>query len=178
MSHVIAVDPGIRGCGISRFTDGKLTWCAYMLNPVDKGAGVVAAVAMAKALEHCIWPRSFVLVEWPQTYGGRAAKGDANDLFPLAGVDAAICMIAQMNGCTYENVTPHEWKGSVPKGANNENAIIRNRVESRLDQHELAVFHDSVDGMAKKYGHNVIDAVGIGLHAVGRFDRKRVIARE
>ena len=50
-------------------------------------------------------------------------------------------------------VKPAEWKGQVPK------KIMNERVLSKLSAQERAIVKDN---------HNAIDAVGLGLHVLGR----------
>ncbi len=65
-------------------------------------------------------------------------------------------------------VTPNEWKGSTPKD------VSGKRTLGKLDPKELAILeaafaaHPGRNGMAPSKRHNVLDAIGIGLHGVGR----------
>ncbi len=67
-----------------------------------------------------------------------------------------------------EYLTPNEWKGSTPKDISNA------RTWAKLDDKEKAIVdaafkaHPGRDGMAPSKRHNVLDALGIGLHGVGR----------
>lgn len=110
-----------------------------------------------------------LVVEWPQFYGGRAARGDANDLLPLAALDGALA--ASFSGATVIAVRPHQWKGSVPKPASARGKyIIRYRVQVRLSEEERRRITWPTAG---KLSWDVADAIGIGLWHLGRFDRKR-----
>ncbi len=65
-------------------------------------------------------------------------------------------------------LTPNDWKGSTPKDISNA------RTWAKLDDKEKAIVdaafkaHPGRDGMAPSKRHNVLDALGIGLHGVGR----------
>ncbi len=69
---------------------------------------------------------------------------------------------------TLRYVTPNDWKGSTPKD------VSQKRSEGKLDGKELAIveraFADAPgrNGLAPSKRHNVWDAIGIGLHGVGR----------
>lgn len=58
-----------------------------------------------------------VTIECPQTYGGRAAKGDANDLITIARLVGRFEQAAKSNEHCHAVlvVTPQEWKGQTPK---------------------------------------------------------------
>lgn len=192
MSNVLlAVDPGVRGCGCALFVDNVLQAAAYVVNLASEGGGPREAAVMARELHNWnTWTygradTSLLLVlEWPQHYSGRAARGGGDDLLSLAAVDGAIAALFYLNGVTaklrdpnfqfsveVQHVTPHDWKGSIPKPKRqSEPYIVRERVVDRLSEAECAVVEWPKN---KKLGWDVADAIGIGLHALGRFERKR-----
>lgn len=171
MSTLLAVDPGIRGCGVAWFHDSVLTGAAYVKSPciVDNLAN--AAVAMANEVVGRINVRGVdeLVVEWPRIYASRiragVSKEDPNDLLALAGVDAAIAMAL---GCVAHSVYPSDWKGQLKKDP------CKARVVSRLWPHEMQAAESGAKAAGAK-SHNMWDAIGIGLHHLGRFERKRVI---
>ena len=118
------------------------------------------------------WMVTDLIAEWPQVYqrGGGRTRGDANDVIPLAGVGCALA--ACFPTINAKEVSPHEWKGQVPKEA------IAARVESRLSEAERAAYDAGLAAVAPSLRHNVSDAVGIGLWGLGRFERRRVVSRE
>ncbi len=71
-------------------------------------------------------------------------------------------------GATIKYVTPNEWKGSVPKD------ISQARSWGILSEPERTIVDTCFksakgrNGMAPSKRHNVLDAIGIGLWAVGR----------
>lgn len=158
----LAIDPGIRGCGVAIFEDSTLEEALYIKNPSKTGNGIPEIATMAEGIYEwlggsCCGPdvRRLIL-EWPQIYrAGRSKAGvDANDLLPLAGLN---CMLAKMWPAVVQVYKPHEWKGQVPK------VIMCDRIRSRLSETELT----KISG-TKSVLHNVWDAVGLGLHDLGR----------
>lgn len=161
---VVSIDPGVRACGVAVWLDGKILAAAHVKSGVPKEArdatcwnGMAAAVLtyVGEVLEtEGIEDGALHLVcEFPQTYGGKSAKGDTNDLLSLAAVVGAILTAFQMTDQT--DVTlwrPHEWKGNLPK------EVTRARVDDKLKPHEFA----RVTWPAPSLRHNVYDAIAIG----------------
>ncbi len=134
----------------------------YVRNPCKTGNDLTEIRAMADAIMgwdvdlHC---------EWPQVYRAGKSKGDPNDLLILTAILGALS--ARFNG-TLTSYLPREWKGTLDPD------ICIERIQGRLTGEETS----RVD-LAGAKSHNIWDAVGIGLHAVGRgvMQRRRVIAR-
>lgn len=176
---LLSVDPGLRGCGLSLWEGAELIRAAYVENSEREDSGPLAARSMALAVS--AWcagtlPLQAVdalILEFPTVYGGRASRGDARDLFPLAAVDGAIAMA--FPEASVSHVEPHDWKGSVkkPKRASDTYAIAA-RVVERLGADERARVEWP---KSAKLRMDVADAVGVGLHRLGRFERLRVIHR-
>jgi len=153
--------------------DATLFRAAYVKSPVTEGNDAAACVAMAVAVTGWVmglrvvpWDaRHTLVVEWPRVLSAsrqRAAKRDVdqNDLLGLVGVDCAVAM-AYHESMDLVTVYPDEWKGQVPK------KIMNERVWARLSSEEQ-------ENVTKK-DHNVLDAVGIGLHQLGRLARHRFL---
>ena len=164
MKRVVAVDPGLRGCGVSVFDDGVLMRAQYMTNPEKTGDGMEAILAMALM---CYHEAEEVVVEFPHVYAGSKSKGDPHDLLVLAAIDGAIGAYASRDGAKVRRIFPSEWKGQLDKDA------CWRRVEGRLTEPEKR----AISWPCESLRHNVADSVGIGLFAVGRFERKMVIHR-
>jgi len=183
MLDLLAVDPGIRGCGVALFREGRLSRgledmrlaaAAYVRNPLPRGDDPVEQLAMAYAARD--WVRRHtgiddatvdrVVVEWPQVYQGSKQKGDPRDLLTLAGVDMAIAasIPARRNVSRY---LPREWKGQVNAD------VMLERILARLEPEEMA----RLEACPASLRHNMIDAIGIGLKALGRLEPRRVISR-
>lgn len=142
---------------------------------------------------HQAAPRVLV-TEWPQIYdrshmNAKQRNVDQNDQFGMAGVVGAVIgilsLVAAARDAALEVVTaaevvadlevisatPAEWMGGQVKKATTVKAAKTSaralRIQERLSGDELLIWE------AVK-SHDAIDAVGIGLWAIGRFERKRV----
>ncbi len=167
MKRLLSLDPGIRGCGAALFEDGRLVACDYVKNPVKKGDDFEAILAMARQVHDWVLVNHgngpFDLVaEWPRIYTVSKSKGDNNDLLPLVGVGCAVATFAT----SATRVFPHEWKHQLSK------EVCHQRIRNRLTLPEMIVLEDAL-ARAKSLAHNTLDAVGIGLHHVGRFAPKK-----
>jgi hypothetical protein len=96
-----------------------------------------------------------VVIEIPQIYPQHPVP--PNDLITLAFLAGRYVGRAT---CEVSTVFPHQWKGNLSK----ENCAAR--VRFRLSPEEKEVV-DVLDIPAKQL-HNVMDAIGIGLFALGR----------
>lgn len=169
---LLAVDPGIRGCGVAAFDGGRLLHAAYVKSRYATGNRAEEAADMARAVARwcsdlALSPRELV-VEWPRVYADMIRRGskhvagkDPNDLLPLAGVDGALA--ALFVGCRATSYAPSEWKGQMPK------EVCHARTRLRLDSAEVVIYV----GLTKVLDHNARDAVGLGLHHLGRLAPRR-----
>jgi hypothetical protein len=170
----VAIDPGIRGCGVAIFRGQTLDRAAYVKNSALKGNLTAECVAMAKAVQRYVMPtyadRPDALVfEWPRTYLPGKQSGAQSDLLALAGVDAAIATALTEAGDRLAPVVtfhPEEWKGQLDK------KVMNARVKGRLSEAERATITCKPASML----HNVLDSIGIGLKYLGRLERRRVYA--
>ncbi|MEK7706236.1 MAG: hypothetical protein AAB426_14850 [Myxococcota bacterium] len=173
-TYVLAIDPGVRGCGAALFQgDGsdRLIAAAYVVfsRRDDEICSVPFAVREWVSARADSLAVKRVVLEFPQTYRGRAARGDTNDLLSLAFVDGAIAALFAVADVAL--VRPFDWKGSVPKPVSaTGDYIIRSRVEARLSSDEKTAVVWPKNG---RHSWDVADAVGIGLHHLGRFAPQR-----
>lgn len=151
-----AIDPGLRHCGVALFGNDSLLRSATVVNSPAVGRGPAAWNQMALAVAH--WVAGFLaVIEVPRIYPrGDQRKGDLNDLLEVAGVVGAIAGRAH----NVIGVYPADWKGQVPKN------VMNKRVLGLLSAAERS--------RITSFDHNALDAVGIGLHHLGRLNRKRV----
>ncbi len=141
MTLLLSVDPGI-DTGWATWLNGKLYACGL-------GQG---------------WKGMFdrAIIELPQVYPKIPAK-QANDLITLAVRVGQYKERLELIGTPVTLVHPHRWKGSIKK------EIHHRRVFAKLDPAEqfltLPWFKDG-DSYGK--GHNVMDAIGLGLYELKR----------
>lgn len=138
MARVLGIDPGLRACGVAWF-DG-IEARAFTVRP--------SGLTLAKAKEILVQVRSSALPAWdlvviekPQVYQGRKAKGDPNDLIELAVLVGALGFGFS---CPVLLPRPFEWKGQVPK------EISHRRIREQIPN-------------LGRYSKDALDAVGLAL---------------
>lgn len=179
---MLSVDPGTRVCGVAWWRGGDLCGATVVHNPLDvEKAGPRECATIAR--EIATWWKGVygdypdvLALEVPQIYQRAAgkSKGDPNKIMPLFGVGAALAALFPEAEVRFG--TPHDWKGGVKKPKNvKEPYAIQVRVLERLTEAEKKqiAWPTSI-----KQTYDVVDAIGIGLHHLGRFERRRIFARE
>lgn len=181
MSDLLAIDPSIESTGVALFRDGRLIAAAH-IHPrtVDGMSMAQRALAMADAVVGWVIGAkgkiTAVAHEWPQIYTGSKSRANPNNLIGMAVVDGAIdcalAFIAVQRGEQLElrSFLPAEWAGQLPKDTRKGKywkSPRGTRIKSRLTDVEWAVAPDQ---------HDAGDAIGIGLHALGRLGVKRALA--
>lgn len=172
-ADLLAIDPGIRSPGAALFRDGRLIAATRIRFKIDTtqnaatrckvAADAVLAWALASGLH---WEGMSMAFEWPQIYA-RDTPARANAVVTMAGVDMAL---ATMLNCRALNCyLPAEVWGQLPKSTTGKASGSPRalRIASRLDAAELALMPDQ---------HDAIDAIGIGLHALGRLGVRRALS--
>jgi hypothetical protein len=153
MTHLVSLDPGLRGCGLAYWNeDGKLLATLYVRNPRKTTTGPEAWMGYTDAISMRPGPTHFIS-EVPQVYRVGASKGDPDDLIQLAGVVGVFACL--FHATTYTGVKPREWKGQVPKD------VHHARLVKTLTPEELAMVEAAAPPSLR---HNVLDAVGIGRY--------------
>lgn len=160
--------------GVAVFRGGLLAHCARVTSlKIDAEQDGARWLRVARDVEALLRTTgdaqivSHVIYERPQIYAASRSKGDPNNLIGLAGVGASIAAL-----CSPIEVltpTPAQWCGQLPKttkgsAMTSPRAI---RIMSRLDAAERLRVPDQ---------HDVVDAVGLGLHALGRLEIRRAYA--
>lgn len=163
---VLAIDPGIKACGMSIFEKDRLVYC-NVLRPmavVHPLVGIKEIMALAQAAWDANMGVSYspelLIVEKPQIYQQQHLKGDPNDLIPLA----------IMAGMFWERFKPKniilpqpkEWKGQVPKD------VMSRRTLTKLDKREQEVLKEDLIRVPERLRHNGLDSIGIGLYGLNR----------
>ena len=163
MKKTLAIDPGLRFCGVAIGIGGELKACALIANPDKQGRNGAAWGAMARAVRD--WadaqgPFDLVKCETPMQYqfghhGGK--KVDPDDILQIQCVVGALSALYSI----IVTIHPYQWKGQLPKD------VGYNRVRSKLSEEELKILDDAKCADSKR--HNIGDAVGIFLNDIGRF---------
>lgn len=157
LDRILAVDPSLTCTGWAEFQGCELVRCGII--PTRSGAPLFQRIqAPAAILGSRDVPPYLLVIEWPQIYTRTKSKGDPNDLLPVAAVAGAI--ISSVGALTVRMPKPSDWKGQVPKDVHNA------RVLKRLTPGERARFDAA--RLPKSLANNAIDAVGLGLWALGR----------
>lgn len=154
---LLAIDPSLRATGWALFEDEVLDSCGLWrprAKDTDDAIRELGKTAYGLFLGENV---DNIVIERPQVYPGEGHK-KAKDVVTIALVGGAIAGAIGANDWTF--VLPREWKGTVPKDKHN--AIVLHRLET---EERLLVYSC---GVPKGLTHNVIDAVGIGLWALGR----------
>ena len=154
-SHIVTVcvDPGITASGFAIFP-GRLGKTREAIPPFQHGVvkpdsaggweSRSCSVVRKLMLELGVYiPRSILIVEFPQLWGGSAksyASASRGDLMKLAFMVGQLCWIFRNRPLGI--VTPGEWKGNMSK------SVVNARIKRALGE---------------VYPDHVSDAVGMGL---------------
>lgn len=142
---ILAIDPGAAsGWAIFNVSTKSLTACGLNNAPIDD-----PTIDVDRAV-----------IERPHTGQTKARKEDILTLAIRAGEWGG--RILATKGVQAEYIEPTRWKGSTPKD------ISQARIWSKLGADEKEILAKSCEGVAPSKRNNVVDAVGIGLWAVGR----------
>jgi hypothetical protein len=202
---LLAVDPGQNSPGVALFVQNTpghmLRHAARLAMPASFAAMPEGARWMHVAAEIVSWARArgfvdAVVFERPQWYSRDKSKGDPNQLAGVAGVAANVTGMFWTHNISVTSPTPADWIGQCPKvcpvcdgrktekrtdgkkgrgkprvceACNNSawGTPRGRRIWSRLNEVERTIVPDQNDA---------IDAVGIGLWALGRLEKISVFS--
>ena len=195
--NLLSVDPGVNFCGAALFNPGGTLVAAKAI----RGSGFKNDIAGLRKVAvdlyqwadftakrawidgRCGLGVSVLAMEWPQVYAGRQrGRKDPNNLLPLAALDGAIAT-KFFDTSTFALYLPHDWKGSKKANPTARWVLSRLSNEERAQVEDLDAFEaalaiaESENEDVGHYVHNTVDAIGIGLHHLGRLGKRRVIAR-
>lgn len=149
---LLAIDPGAKA-GHALFRHGALTYAGLGF-PADADIPADATV----------------VVERPCIYPGRRQKARPRDIITLALTAGQIAGVLMARGLEVRYVEPAEWKG----GAIGKE-VSHARIKRRLTEDEHAVLEAAIatggyrgKRMAPTRQLDLLDAIGIGLWAIGR----------
>lgn len=163
---MIAIDPGVRSCGVAAFTtDGTLAFARN--EPLDR------VITLAGDFNE-------IVVELPQTYGGRAAgNSDANVLIALGRVVGRFEQVSAYWRASFRVLTPYEWKSNIPPDRACARAWALLTLDERRRVDITPAARAFLSGARKSLPDSAthpLDAIGLGLVACGRA-RKGLIPR-
>lgn len=147
---LVTIDPGVHVAGVAFWRDAVLISARLLRDPyLEALLGAMLSFPVPDNLE--------VLVELPRVYA--RGKVNPNDL-----VDLSFCagQLAGILHAPIRTVTPAQWKGQVPK------KVMNSRVLARLSEEEQGRI---IKPKQASLLHNVLDAIGIGMHEYGRLGR-------
>ena len=167
--RILAVDPGKRYAGVAMFEDGLLVACGRpdpgtRVQAPDHALALMtgeAVVAWADETTEGSWAP---VVEWMQHRGYRSKT--SHTLSELCAVAGFVLGAAEGSGIL---APVSEWKSTYPK------TVHQPWILSALNAAELAILERATDrsvdqlrAVSQDAASDVVDAVGIGLWAVGR----------
>lgn len=145
---VLAIDPGAHpGFALFDDEDNELSECGNVL--------INAYINEARV----VYEKPFI---YPHS------KADPNTIITLAVTAGRLierCSVCHPIIVAY---APRDWKGQIPKTTSLKNYIIYRRVLNALNVDERKELADTLSDISAKDGFDVVDAVGIGLHDLGR----------
>jgi hypothetical protein len=165
VTNLYSCDPGFsktNATGRAEFIDGWLVACAAIspksesyIQRIEEIALWMRAPTSLVGIAHV----DVLVIENPKIYPGPQQKGDPDDVVLLATL---VGMIAgHVPHRELRLPRPQEWKGNVPKD------VMLKRIESKLEPHEKAVL-DKASGKRDA----ILDAIGVGLWALGRVNQR------
>lgn len=171
MTHrLYSCDPGFaktNATGRAEFVDGQLAACGALTPKAVDYIARIEEIALWMCCPERLLSVDILVIENPKIYPGPQQKGDPDDVVLLATL---VGMIAgRVPHRELRLPRPQEWKGNVPKDIMLKR-ITEPRSASRpygLSPEELAI----IDG-AKGKRDAVLDAVGVGMWALGRINQR------
>jgi hypothetical protein len=184
--ELLALDPSINSSGVALFRDGALVACGRITDPHPSDGIGARALAMAELVRDWFsdendlganWrvfnpSRVTLVVEWQQVYRAGRSKGDPNDLLGMGFVSGAVAGLLQPAAVLAYK--PDEWC-KLPKYLDRTTKRIRHR-DAFVTPRGLRIMSrlsDAERELVPQY-HDAVDAAGLGLHALGRLEPRRV----
>ncbi len=155
--RIVAIDPGVKASGVACFDGGSLVSAFWAR---ESGARSMEAEVILRASSAFGFSAGEVVavVEEPITVRGRAFRGSTESLLKLSQSIGALRAMLQSIGTRVELTSVRAWKGNVPTEA------LQERLLRKLDEDEKL----RIEWPAQSYAHNIVDAISLGLWALGR----------
>lgn len=173
---LVALDPSIVSPGVAVFRDGVLYANCVLKIPADTKLNhaercSVAAGAIVTWLGNNQISARYIAFEWPQIYQ-TDTPAVSNAVLYMIGVDMAVttALVACSGIERVYSYLPAEIWNNLPKCKTGSSFTSPRgvRVASRLSNAERVVAVDQ---------HDAVDAIGIGLHTLGRLGIRRATYR-
>lgn len=163
--RLVAVDPG-KCAGVALYEDAKLVHATVAEGNWSDSTDIIERILFKhKFIGPRIRKRFDMIVEVP-VMRGNGGKVE-NDLIPLILMAGALWgQLSKTRMGQFIRVKPEDWKGRKDKLV-----MVEHRIIPRLTESEKAKVDPKIDKLKTKR-HNMYDAVGIGLHRLGRLKRK------
>ena len=177
----MALDPGMRSPGLAIFVRGTLGYANSFAEPATKRVSdrLARAQSSARLLHAAV--REFLgdtrvdtfVSEFPQIYGVGKVAVDPNTLLPMI---LQIGALGALLGCgKHRSFVPRDWiLGTSKTDGNKRRRLASSRarlIAKNLKPDERALFRGDA-------APDATDAIGIGLCALGRLKKGRVITYE
>ncbi len=162
--QVLTIDPG-RYLGWAAWYDRDLVACGLRRSKA-KHAG---AIGLEQSADEIPTGADLAIVEqmihYPAKRSDRESEASrnakANDLIMVTAIGAIVA--ARSGASRIEYLPALKWKGTRPT-----EGVIEGMVQKALRPDELEVYAKAYRELPKAQRHNLVDAVGIGLHVHGR----------
>ncbi len=156
---LLAFDPGVHRVGFAWFDDGQLYRAALWRADLKNSPPIAQVIHQEICSLHDagVWDGGRAAIECP----AYVWRGEAKDSIDVALVAGRLAQSVHTELTTDVRVlAPRSWKGTVDP------EVMLARIVKKLGERELVTLYES--GAPAGLMHNVIDAVGIGLHQLGR----------
>ncbi len=142
----VAVDPGVRACGVAAFENGELHRAWWSRGELSD---IVDEMTLGADLD-------LVIIETPITVRGRAFRGSTASLLKLSIAIGELSAFCKARGVKVALTPVSTWKRSVPTEA----------LAARLPKQLTDVESSRIEWPAQSYRHNVVDAIALGRWAL------------
>lgn len=165
MTITVAIDPGVRGCGLSVWDDDILMMAQYTSGTGGQANPLLEPIPQIDEIFRAVGRFDLLVIEIPEVYQTAHQKGDQQDLISLTFTAGAIANCASKYCSSVLPVLPKTWKGGKPKVGKDGTIIMERQMRRSLFPEELALI---VLPRAKSLHHNVWDGVALGAWRLGR----------
>ena len=153
---LISIDPGKKAAGVALFENNALCFAFLAQGELWEETAQQAIRTIKEFAPVQVFLE--LVIEEMQVYADR--KVPSKDLIELSQ-QAGYFIGALRPNVAVSLYTPAAWKGQTPKD------VMNKRIMNKLTPEELACIHWP---LAQSLRHNVKDAIGIGMHHIGRIE--------